>query len=1146
MNGSLSSFWKDDATSIGGDFQRESGELLRNLPAAITGLDGLGSAFERLTQRAIEAADGVGRFGQAASGLGGLGTGGAGPAAEVAATARQFEALGAGLTGFEEHGETAALTLDRLAKSVEGSGRQARAMGEDVDGARAGLDKFARAGTRTGDDVTRVFRRAGQEIERGFTQSFEDMITSGRFSFDKLAGSVRSIFKKLAGELAAMLVIRPILGGIGLGSFLPGVASAGTGDGAPRSLLSNGSSGINTLSNLSNLSWTNNPLASLGRGAVNFFGLGSTTNLGLAAAPELGFLGGGALETGAGSLLGGSELGLAALDPTGVGLAIAAIGAIAGFSLFGKKKPSVGPNANAQVLLHSGQFTRGGSGADNGGDRAGAENFADATIRTLQAQSRGLGVTWSGDQTGPFFGAVGNFPSKGGYFSRVGDDSRTFGEDQGAATADFIRRSLLRGVEDGAAQFSGDPAVAANITAALRNTTAKATEELSNDLTFARGFKDQIDLMNGALDPAASQLIRLRQAAEQSAAAVASAAQSFIDKAKELFKSGQTTTTTTRSVAGATYTSGQAAIDAGAITQTTERIAEGEGQYTERTTYQVQGLAEAFATLDDALAALHGTTVSITETATSATGGTQIVDAQTAVRADLLAKMGLRRTASGGFAYVPEDQRTRPLTGLDLALEMARKNLDAWLPVLKQFGFTAEEARAAVDAARAATEAKARADWQSAEFVRRRNVEVGLKSKLDPDFQIHGGDLLAAIGLDPRNFAGLRDQINATVAGFKGGKDDIAAIQALYDGLIGNQVRDGKLTAEQAAQIANSLAEQSSSLAEQSKTKLQAWTAALQAATREIDSQAQALTQQKSTWEKLGQSMKTTRESLLIDKGLSPLSAGDRYAEISRRYADAAARAGKGDTAAIEELPDLTRTLLEASKENFGATEEYYADFQRTQAALQASETLAERQVAIAEQQLAKLDEVKRALERQAGGNPDRNWGGNPVRNHLIAQLTGYTGDFGSGGYGRFAAALPANLRQAADQIAATINFAEGGIMTPLGAVPLNRYGFGGVALGPQLALFGEGRMAEAYVPLPDGRSIPVTLRSANTGRGGVGWGGANDNAGLVAELRALRVEVAQLRAERSQDHRAAQDMRLGLRRDTRDLALPIKAGARA
>lgn len=61
--------------------------------------------------------------------------------------------------------------------------------------------------------------------------------------------------------------------------------------------------------------------------------------------------------------------------------------------------------------------------------------------------------------------------------------------------------------------------------------------------------------------------------------------------------------------------------------------------------------------------------------------------------------------------------------------------------------------------------------------------------------------------------------------------------------------------------------------------------------------------------------------------------------------------------------------------------------------------------------------------------------------------------------------------------------FENGGIMTNQGAIPLKAYADGGVASSPQLALYGEGSMPEAYVPLPDGRTIPVTMK----GQGGSG-----------------------------------------------------------
>lgn len=59
---------------------------------------------------------------------------------------------------------------------------------------------------------------------------------------------------------------------------------------------------------------------------------------------------------------------------------------------------------------------------------------------------------------------------------------------------------------------------------------------------------------------------------------------------------------------------------------------------------------------------------------------------------------------------------------------------------------------------------------------------------------------------------------------------------------------------------------------------------------------------------------------------------------------------------------------------------------------------------------------------------------------------------------------------------------ANGGIVTSNGEIDLHKYARGGIANSPQLAVFGEGSMPEAFVPLPDGRSIPVSFRGAGAG----------------------------------------------------------------
>lgn len=55
---------------------------------------------------------------------------------------------------------------------------------------------------------------------------------------------------------------------------------------------------------------------------------------------------------------------------------------------------------------------------------------------------------------------------------------------------------------------------------------------------------------------------------------------------------------------------------------------------------------------------------------------------------------------------------------------------------------------------------------------------------------------------------------------------------------------------------------------------------------------------------------------------------------------------------------------------------------------------------------------------------------------------------------------------------------AEKGAVVPGEVTGIKRFEKGGIARGPTLALFGEGksRKGEAFVPLPDGRRIPVDL----------------------------------------------------------------------
>ena len=79
-------------------------------------------------------------------------------------------------------------------------------------------------------------------------------------------------------------------------------------------------------------------------------------------------------------------------------------------------------------------------------------------------------------------------------------------------------------------------------------------------------------------------------------------------------------------------------------------------------------------------------------------------------------------------------------------------------------------------------------------------------------------------------------------------------------------------------------------------------------------------------------------------------------------------------------------------------------------------------------------------------------------------------------------AAIIKPITEAIGSLFPGFKFANGGIMTGDGPLPLKKYASGGIASSPQLALYGEGSRPEAFVPLPDGRRIPVAMQGGGGG----------------------------------------------------------------
>lgn len=95
------------------------------------------------------------------------------------------------------------------------------------------------------------------------------------------------------------------------------------------------------------------------------------------------------------------------------------------------------------------------------------------------------------------------------------------------------------------------------------------------------------------------------------------------------------------------------------------------------------------------------------------------------------------------------------------------------------------------------------------------------------------------------------------------------------------------------------------------------------------------------------------------------------------------------------------------------------------------------------------------------------------ARQFLLRGLRGFLGIGGTGGStgGGLLGALG-------------FEFANGGIGPGpmVASLPVNAYANGGIATSPQIGIFGEGRQNEAFVPLPDGKRIPVEDRGGGGG----------------------------------------------------------------
>jgi len=144
--------------------------------------------------------------------------------------------------------------------------------------------------------------------------------------------------------------------------------------------------------------------------------------------------------------------------------------------------------------------------------------------------------------------------------------------------------------------------------------------------------------------------------------------------------------------------------------------------------------------------------------------------------------------------------------------------------------------------------------------------------------------------------------------------------------------------------------------------------------------------------------------------------------------------------------------------------------------------------------QIAVIAPVIKAISGIGGGG-----GIAPISPGINALPGGDFSQFFAPAAGSFAAGLP-SAAITPFQGGNPFSFATGGIMTPQGPVPLRTYARGGIATAPQAAIYGEGSTPEAFIPLPDGRRVPVALKQYPGIPGAPGTGGQFESTDQVVQ----------------------------------------------
>jgi trimeric autotransporter adhesin len=263
-----------------------------------------------------------------------------------------------------------------------------------------------------------------------------------------------------------------------------------------------------------------------GAASAGAFGGALGAMIGTAANSKVvGGLSGAALGAGGSALA--SAMGLGAVGgPVGI-----AVGAIVGgiMGMLGTQKKTVGPNGAGNLFIASSGLKSGPADGDNGMDGSAMLSVSDAVSQSINTIVAGIGAKFAKTTEGAFAHfTMFQEGDKWAFSDQAGGGRQEFGSQEAFVNA-LIKTSLQR--LDGDGRISG---VNADVRTALGNTKATKAEDLANDLSFASGFRKQLDALNASMNPVSNQIKTMTDAAKALGEQVKSSITDWRDKAAEL------------------------------------------------------------------------------------------------------------------------------------------------------------------------------------------------------------------------------------------------------------------------------------------------------------------------------------------------------------------------------------------------------------------------------------------------------------------------------------------------------------------------------------------------------------------------------------------------------------------------------------